>query len=123
MTRFTDKPIKTFSLGYEDELKNKEADLYYARKVAQAYQTEHYEYIMSYKELVDEIENVIVAFDQPFSGTISTYFLTKLITKHVKVALSGDAADELFGSYLSHQGCPADASFQKALQKDQRMER
>jgi asparagine synthase (glutamine-hydrolysing) len=46
---------------------------------------------------------VIGAFDQPFSGTISTYFLSKLITKHVKVALSGDAADELFGSYLSHR--------------------
>jgi len=103
MTRFSNKPVKTFSLGYEDEMKNKEADLYYARKVSEAYKTEHNEYIMSYKELLDEIENVIVAFDQPFSGTISTYFLTKLISKHVKVALSGDAADELFGSYLSHR--------------------
>jgi asparagine synthase (glutamine-hydrolysing) len=103
MTRFSDKPIKTFSLGYESELKNKEADLFYARKVAQAYNTDHYEYIMSHKELTEEIENVIGAFDQPFSGTISTYFLTKLITKHVKVAISGDAADELFGSYLSHR--------------------
>jgi asparagine synthase (glutamine-hydrolysing) len=103
MTRFSDKPIKTFSLGYEDDLKNKEADLYHARRVSQTFKTEHYEYIMSYKELIDEIENVIRAFDQPFSGTVSTYFLTKLIRRHVKVALSGDAADELFGSYLSHR--------------------
>lgn len=103
MTRFTNKPIKTFSLGYENELRHKEADLYYARKVAQTYHTDHHEYIMSYGELVEEIENVIAAFDQPFSGTISTYFLTKLIMKHVKVAISGDAADELFGSYLSHR--------------------
>lgn len=103
MTRFSDKPIKTFSLGYEDELKNKEADLYYARKVSKTCKTEHYEYIMSYKELVDDIEKVIGAFDQPFSGTISTYFLSKLIKQHVKVALSGDGADELFGSYLSHR--------------------
>ena len=103
MTRFSDTPIKTFALGYEDELKNKEADLFHARRVSQAYNTEHYEYIMSYKELVDDVGNVIKAFDQPFSGTISTYFLTKLITKHVKLALSGDGADELFGSYLSHR--------------------
>lgn len=103
MTRYSNKPIKTFSLGYEDELKNKEADLYYARKVSQTYKTEHYEYIMSYKELVNEIKNVILSFDQPFSGTISTFFLSKLIRKHVKLALSGDGADELFGSYLSHR--------------------
>ena len=103
MTRFTDRSVKTFCLGYEDELKNKEADLYYARKVSKAYKTEHYEYIMSSQELVEDIENVITAFDQPFSGTISTFFLSKLIKQHVKVALSGDGADELFGSYLSHR--------------------
>ncbi len=103
MTRFTDKPVKTFSLGYVDELKNKEADLHYARKVSKLYKTEHYEYIMSHDELIENIEDVICAFDQPFSGTISTYFLSKLIKKHVKVALSGDGSDELFGSYLSHR--------------------
>ncbi|MFO0753184.1 MAG: asparagine synthase (glutamine-hydrolyzing) [Thermodesulfovibrionales bacterium] len=103
MTRFTDRPVKTFSLGYEDELSNKEADLYYARTVSAAYGTEHHEYIMSYRELVEDIGAVIGAFDQPFSGTISTFFLSKLIKQHVKVALSGDGADELFGSYLSHR--------------------
>jgi len=103
MTKFSSKPVKTFSLGYEDELKNKEADLFYARKVSRAFKAEHHEYIMSHKELVEDIEEVIGAFDQPFSGTISTFFLTKLIRKHVKVALSGDGADELFGSYLSHR--------------------
>lgn len=103
MTRFTDKPIKTFSLGYPDELKNKDADLYYARRISSAYKTEHHEYIMSYNELIENIEDVIGAFDQPFSGTISTYFLSKLIKNHVKVALSGDGSDELFGSYLSHR--------------------
>jgi asparagine synthase (glutamine-hydrolysing) len=103
MTRFTDQPVKTFSLGYEDELSNKEADLYYARKVSEAYGTEHYEYVMSFRELVADIDAVIGSFDQPFSGTISTFFLSKLIRQHVKVALSGDGADELFGSYLSHR--------------------
>jgi asparagine synthase (glutamine-hydrolysing) len=103
MTRFADYPVKTFSLGYADELKNKEADLFYARKVSRHYGTEHYEYIMSSGELLEDIDDVITSFDQPFSGTISTFFLSKLIKKHVKVALSGDGADELFGSYLSHR--------------------
>jgi len=103
MARYSNQPVKTFTLGYEDELKNKEADLYHARKVSQAFRTEHHEYIMSWRELLDDIDDVIAAFDQPFSGTIATFFLSKLIAKHVKVALSGDAADELFGSYLSHR--------------------
>ncbi len=103
MSRASSKPVKTFSLGYEDELKNKAADIYFARKVSEMFATEHHEYIMNSKELVDDIASVIESFDQPFSGTISTFFLSKLIRKHVKVALSGDGADELFGSYLSHR--------------------
>jgi asparagine synthase (glutamine-hydrolysing) len=94
MSRFSDKPLKTFSLGYEDQLHNKEADLFHARRVSEAYSTEHYEYIMSHKELLEDIGDIIGSFDQPFSGTISTYFLSKLITENVKVALSGDGSDE-----------------------------
>lgn len=103
MSRYSDRPIKTFCLGYEDELKNKAADIYHARRVAELYGTDHHEYIMSSDELLEDIGKVIRSFDQPFSGTISTYFLSKLISKHVKVALSGDGADELFGSYLTHR--------------------
>ncbi len=103
MSRYADKPIKTFSLGYEDDLKNKQADLYSARRVSRAFKTDHYEYMMSYKEVMDGIGDVIAAFDQPFSGTISTYFISSLIRAHVGVALSGDGSDELFGSYLSHR--------------------
>lgn len=103
MSRHSDRPIKTFCLGYEDELANKQADLFHARRVSAQYGTDHYEYIMSSNELTDDIDKIIRAFDQPFSGTISTYFLSKLISRHVKVALSGDGADELFGSYLTHR--------------------
>jgi len=95
--------LKTFSLGYSDNFKNKQNDLYYARKVSQYLGTEHYEYILESQEVFNELEDVMQAFDEPFSGTISTYFLTKLISKHVKVAISGDGSDEMFGSYLTHR--------------------
>lgn len=103
MSRYSDKPIKTFCLGYEDELTNKAADLFHARRVSEQYGTDHHEYIMTSGELLEDVDKVIRAFDQPFSGTISTFFLSKLISQHVKVALSGDGADELFGSYLTHR--------------------
>ncbi len=117
MAQFTNQPVKTFSLGYEDELKNKEADLFFSRKVSKRFHTEHYEYIMSHNELVNELPCVVASFDQPFSGTISTYFLTKLISKHVKVALSGDAADELFGSYLTHRVAQPMFHYQRLYEK------
>lgn len=103
MSRFMDQPIKTFTLGYEDDFQNKAADLHFAREVSKAFNTEHHEYIMSFREVPDQIDKVIEAFDQPFSGTISTFFLSKLIRDNVTVALSGDGADELFGSYLTHR--------------------
>lgn len=103
MSRHSSQPVKTFCLGYEDELKNKAADIYHARRVAEQYGSDHHEYVMSSTELLEDMPKVIRAFDQPFSGTTSTYFLSKLITRHVKVAISGDGADELFGSYLTHR--------------------
>ncbi|ABR30375.1 hypothetical protein SU69_02610 [Thermosipho melanesiensis] len=101
MIRNSNKRVKTFSLGYTTFLEHKAHDIISARKVAKIFGTEHYEYFMSPDELIEDISKVLRSFDSPFSGAISTFFLTKLISKHVKVALSGDGADELFGSYLA----------------------
>jgi asparagine synthase (glutamine-hydrolysing) len=103
MSRIGGQKVKTFSLVYEDEFENKEADRRYARLMSSIYGTEHHEYVLSHGEVLGNIEEVLQAFDEPFSGVTSTYFITKLIAKHVKVALSGDGADELFGSYLPHR--------------------
>lgn len=118
MQRHNSKPIKTFCLGYEEDFKNKESDVCFAREVAQRLGTEHYEYRMSAQELPEMLPEVIKAFDEPFSGTISTFFLSLLIKRHVKVALSGDGADELFGSYLSHRlAFPIDAFLKLSPEK------
>ncbi|WP_324171523.1 asparagine synthase (glutamine-hydrolyzing) [Sulfurimonas sp.] len=103
ITQTHNKNLMTFSLGYKDDFKNKQSDLYHARKLSEKLGTNHYEYILDSKEVFDELSDALRAFDEPFSGTISTYFLTKLISKNVKVALCGDGADELFGSYLTHR--------------------
>ncbi|MBU3922738.1 asparagine synthase (glutamine-hydrolyzing) [Patescibacteria group bacterium] len=123
MTRFTNKPINTFCLGYEDDFKNKSADFYAARKIAKIYKTNHHEYIMSWKEIPKQINNIIKAFDEPFGGVISTFFLSQLIKKHVKVALSGDGADELFGSYLSHRLAQPMVDYVKLKKNNQNIEK
>jgi asparagine synthase (glutamine-hydrolysing) len=101
------QPVKTFCLGYEDKAEGqfvgKSQDLYFARAMSQQLGTEHYEYIINAAQFAEQMPQVMAAFAEPFSGTVSTYFLSILIKQHVKVALSGDGADELFGSYLAHR--------------------
>ena len=95
--------IKTFSLVYCDDLLHKNIDQECARLVAKEYATDHYEFELSAYEVSNSLDDVVRSFDEPFSGVTSTFFVTQLIKKHVKVALSGDGADELFGSYQAHR--------------------
>jgi asparagine synthase (glutamine-hydrolysing) len=101
------QPVKTFCLGYEDKAEGqfvgKSQDLYFARTMSKQLGTEYYEYIINAAQFAEQMPEVMAAFDEPFSGTVSTFFLSILIKRHVKVALSGDGADELFGSYLAHR--------------------
>lgn len=99
--------LKTFCLGYQDppdrQFVGKHRDIGFARIMAERLATEHYEHMMTAADFARMLPTVLKAFDEPFSGTVSTFFLSELIHRHVKVALSGDGADELFGSYLAHR--------------------
>ena len=98
-------PLKTFTLTLEEKHKTpgKEADKFWARYVAKRYGTEHREHQVKVENLGENLLEILRAFDEPFAGVISPYFLAREMTKHVKVALCGDGADELLGSYLSHR--------------------
>jgi len=97
--------IKTFTLTYSEDSSTpgKELDLRCAREIAKRYETDHHEERMNYGDFQRELPAILSHFDEPFSGVVSTYFLSRLISKHVKVAISGDGSDELFGSYLTHR--------------------
>ncbi len=103
MAQLHDHPVRTYTLVYEDGSTGKSADQQFAREVAAMYGTDHHERLVAAAELPDAIDAVAASFDEPFSGVISTFFVTELISRDVKVALSGDGADELFGSYRSHR--------------------
>lgn len=96
------RPVKTFALGYSTRVAHKN-DLAFAREMAMRFGTEHTELELSVDEVAGALPDVVRCFDEPFAGTITAYWLSKLIGKHVKVALSGDGADELFGSYADHR--------------------
>lgn len=97
--------LKTFTLAYPSgsSTPGKELDLRCAREVAERYGTDHHEAFATPSDFQREFPDIISHFDEPFAGAVSTYFLARLVSRHGKVALSGDGSDELFGSYLTHR--------------------
>lgn len=89
---------KTFSIGFYDKEKN---ELNYANKISKELNTMHHEKFIGEDECIKEINNIVKANDEPFSdpSQIPTYLLCNFVRKEIKVALSGDGADELLGGY------------------------
>jgi asparagine synthase (glutamine-hydrolysing) len=83
-------------------LHQKEEDAYFSEKLAKKYGLMHHVIEMTPMDLVEGIDEIIESFSQPFSGTVSGYFLYKHIAKECNWILTGDGADELFGSYRHH---------------------
>jgi asparagine synthase (glutamine-hydrolysing) len=92
------KNIKTFSVGFDYKKYNESS---YAKKVAKKYGTKHHEINFNYKDIENLIYNMPFYFDEPFgdSSQIPTFLVSKVASKHVKVVLGGDSADEIFGGY------------------------
>jgi asparagine synthase (glutamine-hydrolysing) len=93
-------PVSTFTIGFEEGGFD-ERDR--ARLVAERYGTDHHELLLR-PNAVELLPAVAAAFDEPFadSSAIPTYLVSKLARTHVKVALSGEGGDELFGGYHTY---------------------
>jgi asparagine synthase (glutamine-hydrolysing) len=93
-------PLKTFSIGFEesgfDELSR-------ARLVAKRYATEHHELIVR-PDAIELLPKLVSSFDEPFgdSSALPTWLVSELAATEVKVALSGEGGDELFGGYYTY---------------------
>ena len=93
------KSIKTFSLGFDDEYAKDLDELPLARKVALEFGTEHTEIILKPEDILDDLNSMISSIDEPYSGGLPTWFVFKLMSKYLKVGLTGTGGDELFGNY------------------------
>jgi asparagine synthase (glutamine-hydrolysing) len=97
MHQVSSSPVKTFSIGFEDESYN---ELPYAREVAAVFKTEHREQVMS-PDIAALAEQLAAHLDEPLGdfSIFSTYLVSQLASRFVKVVLSGDGGDEVFGGY------------------------
>jgi asparagine synthase (glutamine-hydrolysing) len=96
--------LKTFTIGFDtaefDESR-------YARTVATTLGSEHFELRVSAQSLLDTVAEIDDIADEPIgdSSLIPTLVVSRLAREHVKVALSADGADELFGGYARYAYC------------------
>jgi asparagine synthase (glutamine-hydrolysing) len=94
------EPLRTFSIGFEERSFDEVAD---ARLVADRYGTRHRELVLRPNAAL-LLPALAEAFDEPFadSSALPTYLVSRLAAEDVKVALSGEGGDELFGGYYTY---------------------
>ncbi len=94
--------LNTFSIGYKDNPFFDETK--YAKLVADKYNTNHTVFSLTNNDFLEHVHGVLDYIDEPFadSSAIPVYILCQQTRKHVTVALSGDAGDEIFAGYNKH---------------------
>lgn len=92
--------VATFSIGFAER---SFSELEQARGVAKRYGTDHHELVLR-PDAAELLPRIARAFDEPFadSSALPTYLVSALASEHVKVALSGEGGDELFGGYETY---------------------
>lgn len=94
--------MKAFSIGYEDDA-GVEDESRHARRTADFLGAEFHAQVIGPREITEEFEGFIRSLDQPTGDGLNTYLVSRMTSDHVKVALSGLGADELFSGYTFHR--------------------
>ncbi|MCS7092770.1 MAG: asparagine synthase (glutamine-hydrolyzing) [Patescibacteria group bacterium] len=94
----SEEKVKTFTLGFSDSQFD---EIRYARKIAKHLDTDHHELVVSGQDLINNLDFVLQSYDEPYiiSAGFSAFALSEFCRRYVKVALSGEGADELFLGY------------------------
>ncbi|MDQ6708799.1 MAG: asparagine synthase (glutamine-hydrolyzing) [Acidobacteriota bacterium] len=98
MQQMVSEPVKTFAVGYRE---TQYSELGFARTVAQQIGTDHREVTIGRQEFFDALPRLIWHEDEPaaWPSSVSLHAVSALASKHVKVVLTGEGSDELFGGY------------------------
>jgi asparagine synthase (glutamine-hydrolysing) len=98
MAKMVDRPISTFSVAFREREAN---ELYYARLAAKHSGASQHEITMTTEEFFAALPRMIYHEDEPVAhpSSVALYQVSRLASEHVKVVLTGEGSDELFGGY------------------------
>ena len=101
MKRMVTGPVQTFSVGYTEAAYS---ELSYARQVADTIGTNHHEVLVGMEDFFNALPQLVWHEDEPIAwpSSVSLYFVSRLAAQHVKVVLTGEGSDELFGGYARY---------------------
>ncbi len=101
MSRHSNLPVKTFSVGFAESAFS---ELSYARTIAEQFQTDHHELIVSQDHLMEHLPALVRFRDAPVAepSDIPIYLLSKEARTTVKMVLTGEGSDEILGGYPKH---------------------
>ena len=103
---------KTFTVGFNNE---KYSEINYAKDLSEKINTQNISKIITKEEYFKNLPNIIYYMDEPVAdpSAIALYFVTQVASENVKVSLSGEGADEIFGGYNIYQEPLTDAWYYK----------
>ena len=112
MSGMVDEPIKTFSVAFDDREAN---ELAYARLVANKFNTDHHEVVVSPEDFFAALPKLVWHEDEPLAhpASVPLYFVSRLAAKHVKVVLTGEGSDEMLAGYYRYRKTVLNLSFGK----------
>lgn len=93
---------KTFTVGFNDE---KYSEISYAKDLSEKINTQNISKVITKEEYFKNLSNIMYFMDEPLAdpSAVALYFVTKVASENVKVSLSGEGADEIFGGYNIYQ--------------------
>ena len=94
--------LKTFSIGFEDDKEEKGSEFFYSDQVAKKFNTNHQKYIIDNAVVLSKLPDAFKSMSEPMvaQDAVAFYMLSELVSKDVKVILSGQGADEGFAGYF-----------------------
>jgi len=94
--------IRTFSIGFEDIDNEAGSEFEYSDQIVSKFKTQHQKYVVSNTEVLPRLSEAVMNMAEPMVGqdAVAFYLLSEQVSKHIKVVLSGQGADEAFAGYF-----------------------